>query len=115
MTTHIGSDLATAPRSAVWTAEWLISPSRDALFLVGSALVPLALLGAWWAGMVTSLQILTLWVLAFHGPHMWATVSRTFADRSWRSSKRGRKQAGKAGRWLVWAPALGGAASWSKP
>ena len=106
MTTHAGSDLATAPRSLVWTADWLFSPSRDAVFLTGSASVPLALFWAWSVGSLTTVDITLLWLFAFHGPHLWATWSRTVVDRSWWRSQRRRRHAQKAARWFLLGPIL---------
>lgn len=61
--------------------QWLISPSADLLWVLGSVAVAWAMFAAWWFGLLTTEGVMLLWVFAFHGPHFWATLSRTYADR----------------------------------
>ena len=80
-TSEASTELPARPR--LFTAPWLLSQQQDLLFLIGSVAVPFVLLGLWFARIVTATQVMLLWVFVFHGPHFWATWSRTIVDRQW--------------------------------
>ncbi len=60
--------------------RWLISPRIDTVWLLGSVLVSYGLFLAWRQQWISTIQLILLWVFAFHGPHFWGTISRTFLD-----------------------------------
>ena len=87
---------------------WLLSSVADQALLLGGVLVSFALFGAWQVGWLDPGQLVLLWVFVFHGPHFWATVSRTYLDRDeWR--QRRRLLIGSVG-WFLVGPAMVGAA-----
>lgn len=70
-------------------SPWLFSPARDVACFGGGALLSLGALLAWQAGWVSALTLVVIWYLGLHGPHFWATHSRTFVDRSeWAARRR---------------------------
>jgi len=57
----------------------------DLAFLVGSAALSYALLALWKSGLLSGYHLMLLWIFVFHGPHFFATMSRTFLDpEEWR-------------------------------
>jgi len=69
-------------RRLVLCPAWLISRNADLLFLIGSVLVSFALFFAWRSGRLSTATLVLIWIFAFHGPHFWGTVSRTYLDRT---------------------------------
>ncbi|MFP2960356.1 hypothetical protein ACLEPN_21665 [Myxococcus sp. 1LA] len=68
---------------------WLVDRRHDLLSTVGGFGVSLALVGLHVWGGVSSLVLWWAWVLALDGPHLFATVSRTYLDaREWQSRRR---------------------------
>ena len=66
----------------------IISPKQDLVFLHGGAywLVPIMAVMILWPASVPVL--FWFWALCFDGPHLWATLSRTYIDlESWRSKR----------------------------
>lgn len=70
-------------------AGWLVDRRHDLISTVGGLAASLALLGLHIWGGVSSLVLWWAWVLALDGPHLFATVSRTYLDaREWRTRRR---------------------------
>ncbi|TAJ13703.1 MAG: hypothetical protein EPO68_13030 [Planctomycetota bacterium] len=79
------SPASTAAAPLFLPSRWLISRRVDLAFLIGSAALSYALLALWKTGVLSGLHLMLLWIFAFHGPHFFATMSRTFLDREeWR-------------------------------
>ena len=72
---------AAGRRSTFLPVRWLISPSSDIMWLLGSVLVAYAMFFAFMSGWLSFVQIGLIWVFLFHGPHFWGTLSRTYVDR----------------------------------
>ncbi|WP_224361533.1 hypothetical protein [Hyalangium versicolor] len=66
-------------------AGWLVDRRHDLLSTVGGLGASLALLALHAAAGVNSLLLWWVWVLALDGPHIFATLSRTYLDRRERS------------------------------
>ncbi len=78
-------------------AAWIISPREDLTWFIGSALAGYLAIGLMWAGFpILPLQM--IWFFGVDGPHVLATVTRTYFDRA------ERKKLG----WFLWilAPLL---------
>lgn len=76
---------STAAAPLFLPSRWLISRRVDLLFLIGSAALSYALLALWKSGVLSGFRLMLLWVFVLHGPHFFATMSRTFLDREeWR-------------------------------
>ncbi|WP_163994889.1 hypothetical protein [Pyxidicoccus caerfyrddinensis] len=68
---------------------WLVDRRHDLISTVGGAAASLALVGLHVWGGVSSLVLWWAWVLALDGPHLFATVSRTYLDaREWQTRRR---------------------------
>jgi hypothetical protein len=66
-------------------ATWLLSPAADLTWLIGSVGVSYLLLGLWASGRLSLTHLVLIWVFAFHGPHFYGTMSRTYLDPTeWR-------------------------------
>ncbi|MFN0104191.1 MAG: hypothetical protein ACKV2U_19165 [Bryobacteraceae bacterium] len=59
---------------------WIISQRDDLVWFIGSALVGYLALALMWSGFPV-FPILVIWMLGIDGPHVLATVTRTYFDR----------------------------------
>ena len=77
---------STVPRRGLFLPPvWLLSQAADLAFLIGSVAVSYALLWLWSSGRLSLMQLVLLWIFAFHGPHFYGTMSRTYLDPTeWR-------------------------------
>jgi len=69
-------------------AGWLVDRRHDLLSTVGGLAVSLVLLGLHLGAGVSGLVLWWLWVLTLDGPHIFATLSRTYLDRRERAARR---------------------------
>nr|AYM52394.1 membrane protein [Cystobacter sp.] len=68
---------------------WLVDRRHDLISTLGGAAASFALVGLHAWGGVSSIVLWWAWVLALDGPHLFATVSRTYLDaREWRTRRR---------------------------
>ncbi|MCY1019613.1 hypothetical protein [Pyxidicoccus sp. MSG2] len=80
---------ATLTAAAPARSGWLVDRRHDLISTVGGAAASFALVGLHVWGGVSSLVLWWAWVLALDGPHLFATVSRTYLDaREWRTRRR---------------------------
>ncbi|AGC48461.1 hypothetical protein MYSTI_07189 [Myxococcus stipitatus DSM 14675] len=84
--------MSTAPLAvsqAAPPARWLVNRRQDLLSTLGGTGASLALVALHVWGGVSSLVLWWAWVLVLDGPHLFATVSRTYLDaREWRTRRR---------------------------
>jgi hypothetical protein len=66
---------------------WIIGRRADLACLIGGALVSYALLGAHLLLGVAAVTIYVIWVLTVDGPHVFATLSRTYLDAEERAAR----------------------------
>src|SRR6185295_2460033 len=78
--------LPVAPRRAL-APVWIIGRASDLTWLIGGVLVAYGLLAAHLFLGVAAVTIYVLWVLAIDGPHVFATLSRTYLDRRERAAR----------------------------
>jgi len=69
------------------TPAWIIGPTSDLTCLIGGALVAYALLAAHLFLGVAAVTIYMAWVLVVDGPHVFATLSRTYLDPAERDAR----------------------------
>jgi hypothetical protein len=60
--------------------RWLLSPAADLAFMIGSVGISYLLLFLWSSGRLSLTSLVLLWIFAFHGPHFYGTMSRTYLD-----------------------------------
>lgn len=77
--------------TAVPATRWIISQREDLVWFIGPALVSAAALALMQAGFPFG-PLFFLWMFVIDGPHVWATMSRTYFDTEARS---------RLG-WLLW-------------
>lgn len=73
-----------APRAATLSKGWIVSKWNDLAWFVGASLVGYFALLAFSAG-IPVLALYLIWNLLIDGPHLFATASRTYFDKSARS------------------------------
>lgn len=83
---------------------WVISRRADLAWLIGGALVAWAMLAAHVLFGVAAVTLYMLWVLVIDGPHVFATISRTYLDPAERRAR------ARLLRWSLVCFALGPAA-----
>ena len=87
-----------AAHTAPPRAGWLVDRRQDLLSTVGGLAVSLMLLGLHLGAGVSGLVLWWVWVLTLDGPHIFATLSRTYLDRRERAARRrlsGRRSASR--------------------
>src|SRR5215831_1903917 len=67
--------------------RWIISRNDDVIWFIGSVLASYAFLFANVGLGVPTMALIWVWALGFDGPHVYGTVSRTYADREERRKK----------------------------
>jgi hypothetical protein len=67
--------------------RWIISRNDDVIWFIGSVLASYAFLFANVSLGVPTMVLIWVWALGFDGPHVYGTVSRTYADREERRKK----------------------------
>lgn len=70
------------------TSSWIMGRTGDLTFLIGGALVAYAMLAAHLFLGVAAVTLYMSWVLAIDGPHVFATLSRTYFDSDERAARR---------------------------
>jgi hypothetical protein len=68
------------PRTPVFQMNWIISRDEDLTWFIGSSLVSYCFLGLLIAGFPL-VPIYLFWMLCVDGPHVVATITRTYFDR----------------------------------
>src|SRR2546421_11376827 len=75
------------PSARTIAPAWIISRRGDLAWLIGGAVVAYAMLAAHLVLGVPAVTIYMVWVLAIDGPHVFATVSRTYLDTRERAAR----------------------------
>lgn len=79
--------LPNARAAAAAPPAWIIGRTSDLTWLIGGALVAYGLLAAHLSLGVAAVTIYVAWILAVDGPHVFATLSRTYLDREERAAR----------------------------
>ncbi|HXG65818.1 MAG TPA: hypothetical protein VNO70_11990 [Blastocatellia bacterium] len=74
-------------RRDVIAQKWIINRRDDLLWFIGSVAASYALLVAYLGLGVPVMFLVWVWALGFDGPHVFATVSRTYADSEERRNR----------------------------
>ena len=80
MSTTILSHPAPVPWSSPWRTNWIISKRDDLTWFIGSAVVSYLAFASMAAGFPITL-IYLIWLIGIDGPHVIATVTRTYFDK----------------------------------
>src|SRR5688500_4013077 len=79
-------------RQELFSRGWIITKRDDLIWFIGSVAVSYAFLGAnlLLISYGMSVMLMTwIWALGFDGPHVFGTISRTYADREERRKRAG--------------------------
>src|SRR5215470_2208727 len=91
----MSSAIVVSPAQAVpqrqFHANWIISPREDLTWFIGSALAGYLAVALMWLGFPL-LILQMIWFFGVDGPHVFATVTRTYFDKA------ERKKLG----WFLW-------------
>src|SRR5580693_1757647 len=66
---------------------WIIDQKDDLIWFIGSVIASYALLLANLKLGVPLMMLVWIWAIGFDGPHVFGTVSRTYADREERKKR----------------------------
>jgi hypothetical protein len=89
--TFVSPPAVSPPAISRLSAAWIISPRQDLTWFIGSALAGYLAVGLMWVGFpILLLQM--IWFFGVDGPHVLATVTRTYFDKA------ERKKLG----WFLW-------------
>lgn len=70
------------------SVRWIDRPSVDLPWFIGAALLGWVALFAHVLGGVPAIGLLWVWILFFDGPHLFATLTRTYFDKAERASRK---------------------------
>ena len=68
-------------------STWIIDARNDTRWLLGGVLVSYALLAAHLGGAISTGALWWIWIVLLDGPHVFATLSRTYLDRRERQER----------------------------
>jgi hypothetical protein len=71
----------------ILTRSWLISQKDDLIWFIGSVVASYLMLAANLIFAVPLMILVWIWALGFDGPHVFGTVSRTYADKDERKKR----------------------------
>ena len=93
-TATLATPLATSSGQDRFRSTWIISKREDCIWFIGSALAGYLAIAFMWTGLpIVLLQ--AIWFFGVDGPHVLATVTRTYFDKAERQ---------RLG-WMLWIPA----------
>src|SRR5947208_1176809 len=72
--------VAVQEKKGLISTGWMISQKDDLIWFIGSVIASYALLFANLKLGVSLAIIVWIWALGFDGPHVYGTISRTYAD-----------------------------------
>ncbi|MBC87461.1 MAG: hypothetical protein CL677_09830 [Bdellovibrionaceae bacterium] len=85
-TTADVSEMVTGGVQELWNPRyWLKNPAFDLMFVTGGAFFTLLVAALAFSEPTFMPYILWIWIIAFEGSHFWATFSRTYIDKKYRS------------------------------
>src|SRR6266478_249993 len=82
------ADALAQTRAAAISLRWIISARDDLVWFIGSVISSYALLFLYVKGLVPLIPMMALWAILIDAPHVFATFSRTYFDRTERATRR---------------------------
>jgi hypothetical protein len=82
------AEIITKPLAGAISLRWIISARDDLVWFIGSVLSSYALLFLYVQGLVPLIPMMALWAILIDAPHVFATFSRTYFDRTERTTRR---------------------------
>jgi hypothetical protein len=81
------ADTITRPIDSAISLRWIISARDDLVWFIGSVISSYALLLLYVKGLVPLIPMMALWAILIDAPHVFATFSRTYFDRTERMTR----------------------------
>jgi uncharacterized membrane protein len=75
-------------RSSIISLRWIISGREDLVWFIGSVVSSYALFALYVGGILPLIPMVAAWAILIDAPHVFATFSRTYFDRTERSSRK---------------------------
>src|ERR1700704_5538598 len=75
-------------QSTAISLRWIISARDDLVWFIGSVISSYALLFLYVKGLVPLIPMMGLWAILIDAPHVFPTFSRTYFDRTERTTRR---------------------------
>ena len=75
-------------RSSAISLRWIISGREDMVWFIGSVVSSYALFALYVGGVLPLIPMVAAWAILIDAPHVFATFSRTYFDRTERSSRK---------------------------
>jgi hypothetical protein len=82
------AEIITKPLASAISLRWIISARDDLVWFIGSVISSYALLFLYVKGLVPLVPMMALWAILIDAPHVFATFSRTYFDRTERATRR---------------------------
>src|SRR6266478_7614018 len=83
------ADALAQTRAAAISLRWIISARDDLVWFIGSVISSYVLLFLYVKDLVPLIPMMALWAILIDAPHVFATFSRTYFDRTERTTRRG--------------------------
>ena len=82
------AEIIIKPLASAISLRWIISARDDLVWFIGSVISSYALLFLYVKGLVPLIPMMALWAILIDAPHVFATFSRTYFDRTERATRR---------------------------
>jgi len=82
------AEIITKPLASAISLRWIISARDDLVWFIGSVISSYALLFLYVKDLVPLIPMMALWAILIDAPHVFATFSRTYFDRTERTTRR---------------------------
>src|SRR6266403_723305 len=82
------AEIISKPLASAISLRWIISARDDLVWFIGSVISSYALLFLYVKGLVPLIPMMALWAILIDAPHVFATFSRTYLDRTERTTRR---------------------------
>jgi hypothetical protein len=81
------AEIITRPLASAISLRWIISARDDLVWFIGSVVSSYLLLLLYVTGLVSLVPMMAVWAILIDAPHVFGTFSRTYFDRTERSSR----------------------------
>src|SRR5438045_6335827 len=78
----------TDARASVISLRWIINGREDLVWFIGSVVTSYALFALYVSGILPLIPMVAAWAILIDAPHVFATFSRTYFDRTERKSRK---------------------------
>src|SRR5437763_8019501 len=80
--------ISTDARASVISLRWIINGREDLVWFIGSVVTSYALFALYVSGILPLIPMVAAWAILIDAPHVFATFSRTYFDRTERRARK---------------------------